>query len=73
MIKYVLEGMKEKMFALTDGGDYLKSIYRILKVACRDSDQVIVFQAERAFYILESLVKDQFVPSEEIPKIRVLN
>eukprot|EP00604_Paraphysomonas_vestita_P001403 CAMPEP_0174824052 /NCGR_PEP_ID=MMETSP1107-20130205/30152_1 /TAXON_ID=36770 /ORGANISM="Paraphysomonas vestita, Strain GFlagA" /LENGTH=143 /DNA_ID=CAMNT_0016049279 /DNA_START=521 /DNA_END=949 /DNA_ORIENTATION=- len=47
LIKYLLEGMKEKLFIIADGGNYLKDIYRILKIVTKDRDKVIVFQAER--------------------------
>lgn len=64
--------MKEKLFVIADGGNYLKDIYRTLKLACKDRDKVVVFQAERGLYILDVLVKEQLEPNEDIPKIKIL-
>ena len=72
LLKYILEGMKDKLFVIPDGGHYLKDIYRILKIAAKDHDSVVVFQAESGLHILDKLVIEQLQPSEDPPKIKVL-
>jgi hypothetical protein len=73
LVKYILSSLQEKLFQVTSGGNYLKEIKRMLTVCSRDRDAVVAYQAQRGLSILDDLVKQQFVPSEEIPKIRILS
>jgi hypothetical protein len=74
LVKYILLTLKEKLFQLSNpsSGNNLKLIKRMLTICCRDDDQVVSYQAQRGLYILEELVKQQFVPNDDIPKIRIL-
>jgi hypothetical protein len=75
LIKYILQGLQEKLFYIPFGGNYLKDIKRILTVCCRENEDAIVsFQAQRGLFLLEEMVKEQLRPKEEgLPKIRILN
>lgn len=78
MLKYTLQGLDSKIFQIADAGNHLKDIYRILKVASRDVDKVIAFQAETGLYVLDNLMRSQLFFSEsrlmgdDLPKIRVI-
>lgn len=79
MLKYVLNGIDGKIFQLSDAGNHLKDIYRVLKSASRDADKVIAFQAETGLYVLDRLMRSQLFFSEsqlmgdDLPKIRVIS
>lgn len=75
LIKYILQGLQEKLFYIPFGGNHLKEIKRILTICCQENEDVIVsFQAQRGLFILEEMVKEQLRPKEEgLPKIRILN
>ena len=70
--------MDSKIFQIDDAGHFLKDIYRILKVASRDTDKVVSFQAELGLGVLDGLMREQLFFSEsqlqgdDLPKIRVI-
>mmetsp|Transcript_16477 Transcript_16477/g.24799 ORF Transcript_16477/g.24799 Transcript_16477/m.24799 type:complete len:1102 (-) Transcript_16477:57-3362(-) len=79
LLRYTLQGLKDKIFQIKDAGLHLKDIYRILKVACRDRDRVVEFQASAALGVLSGLMKEQLffserqLSGEDLPPIRILN
>lgn len=75
LLQYILKSLSQKLFQISNGGNYLKDIKRMLTVCSRDKDPVVAYHSQRGLYILDELVKEQFKPNEddEIPKIRILN
>jgi hypothetical protein len=78
LLKYLLSGLREKLFVLTDSGTYLKSVYRALKASRGDPDSVVRFHSESALSILDELMREQLFFSEatlrgeNMSKIRIV-
>lgn len=71
-----MQGLKDKIFEITDSGLHLKTIYRTLKNAEYDNDIVVSFHAKSGLGILDELMRAQLFPTESqyrasIPKIDI--
>jgi len=71
-----LQGLKDKIFEISNSGLHLKTIYRSLKNAEFDKDVVVSFHARSGLGILDELMRAQLFPSESqyrasIPKIDI--
>lgn len=75
-MKYILEGLKDKIFEINDSGLHLKTIYRALKNTEYDKDNVVSFHSKSGLGVLDELMRSQLFPSESqyrasIPKIDI--
>ena len=62
---------------MKDGGTYLKSAYRALKVSVRSDDEVVRHHCEVALGALDEMMRDELFISgvkrrDTVPQIRIL-
>jgi hypothetical protein len=79
LLRYIVSGLEKQVYTLSDVGSHFKAIYRALKLAARDKDDVVKFHAECALGDVDCIMRGQLTLSEEqltgenLPKIRVIH
>ena len=63
LLRYTLAGLHDKIFVMDDG-DHLEAAYRVLKLACRDRDEVVAFHSEAGIAILEEIMISLLTPEQ---------
>lgn len=78
LLRYVVSGLREKLLFMPDGGTYLRTAYRALKLSVYDKDSVVKYHSEVALGELDKMMREQLffsesqLKGENTPKIRIL-
>ena len=79
LLRYIVTGLEKGDYSITDMGSQMKVIYRALKIAARDNDDIVKFHAESGLSTFDSVMRSQLTLTEEqltgenLPKIRVIH
>ena len=79
LLRHIVAGIAKHFYTLSDVENHIKTVYRALKLAAKDKDDVVKFHAECGLSDFDSVMREQLtlteaqLTGEDLPKIRVIH